>query len=165
MADVLVAGASGFAGALAARLVDRHPQLRRSGRVTSRSDAGRSLRRALPAPPRRRACSRSSTSTATRDVDAAIVAYPHGAAAPVVAGLRERGVKVVDLSADFRLRDRATYEQLVRAARAPELIGGAAYGLTELQPRAIARRRARREPGLLPDRRRCSRSRRSRAPG
>ena len=40
------------------------------------------------------------------DVDAAVVAYPHGAsAATVVAGLRERGVRVVDLSADFRLRD------------------------------------------------------------
>ncbi len=40
------------------------------------------------------------------EVDAAVVAYPHGAAAPVVAELRERGVRVVDLSADFRLHSR-----------------------------------------------------------
>ena len=57
-----------------------------------------------------RSCSRSTTPIATRDVDAAVVAYPHGAAAPVVGELRERGVRVVDLSADFRLRDRAVYE-------------------------------------------------------
>ena len=43
-------------------------------------------------------------------VDAALVCYPHGAAAPTVAALRERGVKVVDLSADFRLHDRGIYE-------------------------------------------------------
>ena len=40
------------------------------------------------------------------NVDAAVVAYPHGASAPAVAELHDRGVKVVDLSADFRLRDR-----------------------------------------------------------
>jgi len=66
------------------------------------------------------------------DVDAAIVAYPHGASAPVVAGLRERGVKVVDLSADFRLRDRAVYEEWYVPHEAPELIAEAVYGLPEL---------------------------------
>jgi len=65
------------------------------------------------------------------DVDAAIVAYPHGAAAPVVAQLRERGVKVVDLSADFRLRDVAEYEEWYVEHPHPELVDGAVYGLPE----------------------------------
>ena len=51
------------------------------------------------------------------DVDAAIVAYPHGAAAPVVAALRDTGTKVVDLSADFRLHDLGDLRTLVRGAR------------------------------------------------
>ena len=54
-------------------------------------------------------------------LDAAVVAYPHHAAAPVVAGLRERGVRVVDLSADFRLRDQAVYEDWYGEHGAPAL--------------------------------------------
>jgi N-acetyl-gamma-glutamyl-phosphate reductase len=64
-------------------------------------------------------------------VDAAIVAYPHGAAAPLVSELRRRGVRVVDLSADFRLRDAATYEEWYCKHEAPELLGEAVYGLPE----------------------------------
>ncbi len=108
MADVLVAGASGYAGAIAARLIDRHPSFTLAA-VTSRSDAGRPLDALYP---HHRVGLVLEELDLDRhgDVDAAVVAYPHGAAAPVVAALRERGVKVVDLSADFRLRDRATYE-------------------------------------------------------
>ena len=65
-------------------------------------------------------------------VDAAIVAYPHGASAPTVAALRGLGVLVVDLSADFRLRDLPTYERWYGEHGAPELLEGAVYGLTEL---------------------------------
>jgi N-acetyl-gamma-glutamyl-phosphate reductase len=65
-------------------------------------------------------------------VDAAIVAYPHGASAPVVAEMRERGIKVVDLSADFRLRDVATYEEFYVDHPAAQLIDEAVYGLPEL---------------------------------
>ncbi len=54
------------------------------------------------------------------DCDAAIVAYPHGAAAPTVAGLRELGLSVVDLSADFRLRDPEAYREWYGELGAPE---------------------------------------------
>jgi N-acetyl-gamma-glutamyl-phosphate reductase len=64
-------------------------------------------------------------------VDAAIVAYPHGAAATLVHELRSRGVRVVDLSADFRLRDPATYETWYREHPVPSLIDEAVYGLPE----------------------------------
>ena len=86
------------------------------------------------------------------DVDAALVCWPHGAAAPAVAALRERGVRVVDLSADFRLRDRGIYEDWYGAHGAPDLFGRAVYGLPELHRDEIAGRRPRRQPGLLPDR-------------
>ncbi len=66
------------------------------------------------------------------DIDAAVVAYPHGAAAPLVSELVHRGVRVVDLSADFRLRDPAVYEVWYRDHQAPELIEQAVYGLPEL---------------------------------
>jgi N-acetyl-gamma-glutamyl-phosphate reductase len=65
------------------------------------------------------------------DVEAAIVAYPHGASAMLVHELRHRGVRVVDLSADFRLRDPATYELWYREHPVPSLIDEAVYGLPE----------------------------------
>ena len=65
------------------------------------------------------------------EIDAAVVAYPHGAAAPLVADLRSRGVRVVDLSADFRLRDPAVYELWYQEHPAPDLLEEAVYGLPE----------------------------------
>ena len=59
-------------------------------------------------------------------VDAAVVAYPHGAAAPVVAELRAAGTRVVDLSADFRLRDRGDLRGLVRRAQGARATSGRA---------------------------------------
>jgi N-acetyl-gamma-glutamyl-phosphate reductase len=79
-----------------------------------------------------------------------VVAYPHGAAAPVVAELRERGVRVVDLSADFRLHDLASYEQWYGEHGAPELLGDAVYGLPELHRAAIAGAQLVANPGCYP---------------
>lgn len=130
MPSVTVFGAGGYAGALAARLIDRHPWFELAA-VTARTDAGRRLDDLYP---RHRVPLVLEEPDVERhgDVDAALVAYPHGAAAPLVAALRERGVRVVDLSADFRLGDRAAYEQWYGEHGAPELLGGAAYGLPEL---------------------------------
>ena len=127
---VLVAGGSGYTGALATRLVDRHPAFELAC-VTSRSDAGRRLSELYPHH-RVDAVLRELDVERDGDVDAAIVAYPHGAAAPVVAALRERGVRVVDLSADFRLRDRDAYAHWYGEHGAPDLFGCAVYGLSEL---------------------------------
>lgn len=131
MADlaVAVAGASGYTGALAARLVHRHPELELVA-VTSRSDAGRRLDDLYPHHRVPLVLDAYDAEELGR-VDAAIVAYPHGAAAPVVAELHERGVKVVDLSADFRLRDLPTYEEWYVAHPAPQLLEEAVYGLPE----------------------------------
>ncbi len=129
-ARVLVAGASGFTGALAAELVWRHPRMELIA-ATSRGDAGKRLDRLYP---RYRAPIVLSELDldALDGIDAAIVAYPHGASAPTVAALREREIVVADLSADFRLREMPTYERWYGEHGAPELFGEAVYGLTEL---------------------------------
>ena len=145
---VLVAGASGYTGALAARLVDRHPELELAA-VTSRSDVGRSL---LDLYPRHRVDMVLEPFDLEFDdpLDAAIVAYPHGAAAETVRDLHERGVKVVDLSADFRLRDVAVYEEWYVEHPAPELVPEAVYGLPELRRDEIAGASLVANPGCYP---------------
>jgi N-acetyl-gamma-glutamyl-phosphate reductase len=145
---VLVAGGSGYAGALAARLVDRHPAFELHG-VTSRSDAGRPLSELYPHH-RVDAVLRDLDLDRDGDVEAAIVAYPHGAAAPVVAALRERGVRVVDLSADFRLRDRAEYERWYGEHGAPDLFDCGVYGLPELYASQVAGADLVANPGCYP---------------
>ncbi len=145
---VLVAGASGYTGALAARLIDRHPGFELAA-VTSRSDAGRPLSE-LYAHHRVDAVLEELDLDRHGAVDAAIVAYPHGASAPVVAALRERGVRVVDLSADFRLRDRDTYAQWYGEHGAPELFGSAVYGLSELYAEQLAVADLVANPGCFP---------------
>ena len=62
--------------------------------------------------------------------DAAVIAYPHKAAAEAVSKLRRRGLKVVDLSADFRLEQEA-YERWYQPHEAPELLAESVYGLPE----------------------------------
>jgi N-acetyl-gamma-glutamyl-phosphate reductase len=126
---VAVIGAAGYGGAVAAAILRRHPSLELTV-VTARSDAGRRHDELYPR-------YRVPLELETFDPDSiaerarsAIVAYPHGAAAPAVKALRARGLKVVDLSADFRL-DRARYERWYTQHEAPELLETAVYGLTE----------------------------------
>jgi N-acetyl-gamma-glutamyl-phosphate reductase len=148
VADVAVLGASGFAGALAARLIDRHPYFALEA-VTSRSDAGRRLDELYPHH-RVDLVLDAYDADELGAIDAAIVAYPHGAAAEVVAELHERGVKVVDLSADFRLRDVATYEATYVEHPHPELIPEAVYGLPERYRDEIAQASIVACPGCFP---------------
>ncbi len=143
-----VLGASGYAGALTARLLHRHPRFELTA-VTSRSDAGSRLSDLYPHY-RVPLMLEELDFDRHADVDAAVVAYPHGASAPVVSDLRDRGVKVVDLSADFRLRDVATYEEWYRPHPAPELIGDAVYGLPELYRAQIADAELVANPGCYP---------------
>jgi len=147
-ARVLVAGASGFTGALAAQIVWRHPRLQLVA-ATSRSDAGRRLDELYP---RYRVPLELTELDLDRleGIDAAIVAYPHGAAAPTDAALRERDVLVVDLSADFRLRDIETYERWYGAHGAPELFGTGVYGLSETHRDELRQAKLVATPGCYP---------------
>jgi N-acetyl-gamma-glutamyl-phosphate reductase len=147
-AGVAVFGASGYAGALAAHLLWRHPFFDLAA-VTSRTDEGRRLHELYP---RYRVplTLQMGDVESLDDVDAALVAYPHGASAPVVAALRERGARVVDLSADFRLRDLDRYERWYGSHGAPALLDGAVYGLTELRRDRVAAADLVANPGCYP---------------
>jgi len=146
--QVAVVGAAGYGGAVAAAILRRHPSLELTA-VTARSDAGRRHDELYP---------RYRVPLELEDFDAdgiaaraqsAIVAYPHGAAAPAVKALRERGLKVVDLSADFRL-DRDRYERWYQAHVAPDLLGEAVYGLTEAHRDEIRNAELVAAPGCYP---------------
>jgi N-acetyl-gamma-glutamyl-phosphate reductase len=147
-ARVLVAGASGYAGALAAELAWRHPKLELV-RVTARTDAGRRLDELYPSYSVPLELE-EPTHEGADGIDVAIVAYPHGAAAPVVAAFREAGVRVVDLSADFRLHDLETYGRWYGEHGAPELVEQAVYGLPELHRERIASAELVANPGCYP---------------
>ncbi len=147
-ARVLVAGANGFTGALAAKIVWDHPRLALVA-ATSRSDAGRRIDEIYP----RYRVPLVLTELDVEDppeVDAAIVAYPHGAAAPTVAALRARGILVVDLSADFRLRDMGTYERWYGEHGAPDLFGTGVYGLSEMYREELREAKLVATPGCYP---------------
>jgi len=147
-ARVIVAGATGFAGALAAHLLWRHPDFQLAA-VTGRSELGRPLGELYP---RYRVplAIEELDAAQLEGVDAAVVAYPHAAAAPTVAALHERGIRVVDLSADFRLRSLETYERWYGEHPRPALIEHAVYGLSELHRERIAAAAIVANPGCYP---------------
>jgi N-acetyl-gamma-glutamyl-phosphate reductase len=146
--DVAVLGASGYAGAIAATLLYRHPhfELRH---VTARSEAGVPLESIHPRT-RVPLLLEDYDPDVQGEVDAALICWPHRVSAPAVAALRERGVRVVDLSADFRLRDRAVYEDWYGPHGAPALFGDAVYGLPELYREGIAGSDLVANPGCYP---------------
>src|SRR5438270_4883667 len=129
--SVAVFGAAGFTGALTARLLYHHPyfELRT---LTARSDTGLRLDELYPRHRVPMTLEELELDRHAAGLDAAVVAYPHGAAAELVAALREHDVRVVDLSADFRLRDPAVYGEGYREHPSPELLATAVYGLPEV---------------------------------
>jgi N-acetyl-gamma-glutamyl-phosphate reductase len=124
-----VIGAAGFGGAVGAAILLRHPSIELTA-VTARSDAGRRHDELYPAYRVPLVMDAFDADAIAARADAALVAYPHRAAAPAVRALRERGLKVVDLSADFRL-DRASYEHWYQPHEAPQLLEESVYGLPE----------------------------------
>ena len=130
-------GASGFAGALAASILWSHPRVSLEA-VTARTEAGRRLDDLYPRHRVPLVLERFESGAAGRGRRRGLVSYPHGAAAEVVADLRGRGMRVVDLSADFRLADPALHERWYSPHGAPDLVGEAVFGLTELHREEVA---------------------------
>ncbi len=146
--SVAVFGAAGYTGALSARLLDRHPSFALKT-VTARSDVGRRLDDLYP---HHRVGLELEAFDLDRHagVEGAIVAYSHGAGAELVAALVARGVRVVDLSADFRLRDPGVYAEWYRTHPEPELLARAVYGLPERYREQIAGAELVANPGCYP---------------
>jgi N-acetyl-gamma-glutamyl-phosphate reductase len=130
---VAILGASGYSGLELLRIVLRHPRLEPVV-VTSEQRAGQEVGEAFPQL-RGLAGLRFEALDPERiagRVDAAFSCLHAGTAARAVAVLRKAGLPVVDLSADFRLRDPAVYAAWYGEHQAPELFGQAVYGIPEL---------------------------------
>lgn len=153
---VAVVGASGYSGAELLRLLLRHPNAELVA-VTSRALAGKPLSKEFP---RFRGVGVADSLTFTAPDAAAIkasgaeiafLALPHGVSAEYAIPLLELGLKVIDLSADFRLRSPAVYEEFYGHAHpAPELLKEAVYALPEVRAEAIQSARLIACPGCYP---------------
>ncbi len=137
MPSVAVIGAAGFGGALCAGIVERHPSLELTA-VTARTDAGRRHDELYPIHRVGLTLDEFDADAIAGKAEAALVGLPHKAAALAVKELRARGLKVVDLSADFRL-SREAYEHWYQPHEAPELLDEAVYGLPEIGHRDAIR--------------------------
>lgn len=147
-AKVAVIGASGYTGALTAAILWRHPGVSLE-LVTSRSDAGKRLDSLYPHYRVPLVLEELDTGKVAK-LDAAVLAYPHGASAPVASELVAAGVKVVDMSADFRLTDRSVYEAWYGQHGAWNLAQQATYGLTEFHREKIVSSGLVANPGCYP---------------
>ena len=147
-ARVAVAGATGYTGQELLRLLSRHPRVTLTAAMSS-GQAGGAARR-LPALARLwdGEIAPLSREALARDADVVFLALPDTAAAEIAPSLVEGGVRVIDLSGAFRLRDAAA-----RARWYPEthqLPEGVAYGLTERERAAVAAARLVANPGCYP---------------
>ncbi len=143
MIRVGIINVTGYAGAELARLLYLHPEARVTS-VSGRSAAGKPLAEVFP----HLWPLDLKVSDELDDVDFAFSALPHAASAEAVAPLVKQGLPVVDISADFRLRDAAEYQRWYGATHpAPELLAEAVYGLTELHRPAVREARLVANPG------------------
>lgn len=145
-----ILGASGYTGAELVRLLAHHPQIE-IRLLTADRQAGRPLAEVFPHLGGLDLPGLVKIEDADwSDLDLVFCGLPHGTTQEIVAAL-PRHLKVVDLSADFRLRDPATYaEWYGHEHRAPELQQEAVYGLTELNREAVRPARLVANPGCYP---------------
>ncbi len=132
-----IVGASGYAGEVLVKLLLGHPQVELAA-VTSRQHAGKPLAQVMPAvrglDQGLKFTDSDTAALAASDIPLFFLAVPHGAAAEFAKVLVPAGKRVIDLSADFRVADLATYEKYYGPHHAPELLPDARYVLPELTP-------------------------------
>jgi N-acetyl-gamma-glutamyl-phosphate reductase len=127
-AKVGIINVTGYAGVELARLLYQHPEVELTS-VTGRSAAGKKMGEVFP----HLASIDLTIEADLGEVDLAFSAMPHKESARQVMPLLDHGVKVVDISADFRLKEADEYEQWYGFNHpAPQLLKQAVYGLTEL---------------------------------
>jgi N-acetyl-gamma-glutamyl-phosphate reductase len=137
---------TGYTGVELARLLHQHPEVELAS-VTGRSAAGKNLGEVFP----HLADIKLTIEAELGDVELAFSAMPHKESAKEVIPLIDKGVKVVDISADFRLKDRALYQQWYGFKHpSPQLLNKAVYGLPELHRAKIASARLVANPGCYP---------------
>lgn len=150
--SVAILGATGYTGGELVRLLSRHDAVH-IAHVTSERHAGKPLKHAFPhlAHAPELTCHPLGDLSHADTPDLAFCALPHAASMREVPGLLARGVRVIDLSADFRLNTPDIYQAWYGAEHlAPDLLGEAVYGLPELYRTAMAPARLVANPGCYP---------------
>ncbi len=146
-----IVGATGYTGVELLRLLSVHPNAQIHC-VTSRAEAGRPVADLFPS--LRKHVDLAFTDPASADLtscDVVFFATPNGTAMQQAPALLSAGVRVIDLAADFRLKDAATWERWYKMPHAcPELLNEAVYGLPELNREAIKSARLVANPGCYP---------------
>lgn len=141
-------GATGYTGLELVKLLQRHPAAEIAF-VTSQSQASKRLSDVFPGAPALPLVVGEDASL--DEVDVVFLCLPHAAAAETALVALNAGARVIDLSADFRLRDAATYEQwYAHTHPAPDLLVEAVYGLTEVNRTCLPGARLVANPGCYP---------------
>lgn len=142
-----IVNVTGYAGLELARLLQHHPEVELT-QVTGRSAVGQRLSDLFP---HLTGKDLEILPEIVEPVDVAFSALPHKASAEAVAPLVKAGVRVIDISADFRLHSLETYEKWYQTKHpAPELLQEAVYGLPELHRDEIVGARLVANPGCYP---------------
>ena len=150
-----IVGASGYTGMELLRILLTHPRVELVA-ATSRAEAGKRIdqvfQRFAKAPGAELTFSEpAADSIAAAGTEVAFLALPHGVAAEIARALLARGLKVIDLSADFRLRSPAVYEEFYGHPHpAPDLLEQAVYGLPEIRAAEIRVASLIASPGCYP---------------
>ncbi len=151
MIKVGIIGASGYTGEELARILALHPQVELTV-ATSRQYAGRKLSDIYPN--LRRIIDLTVEDVVLEELvkraDLFFTAVPHQTAMGIVPQLLEKGCKVVDLSADFRIHDAAVYEHWYQPHSAGDYLAQAVYGLPELHRESIKKTSLVANPGCYP---------------
>ena len=151
MIKVGIVGGTGYTGVELLRLLAQHPHVELRA-ITSRGDAGRAVADMFPSLRGRIALSFADPKAADLEAcDLVFFATPNGVAMGQARALLDAGVRVIDLAADFRIKDIAVWEKWYGMKHAaPELVSEAVYGLPEANRAQIRPARLVANPGCYP---------------
>jgi N-acetyl-gamma-glutamyl-phosphate reductase len=148
MIKVGVVGGTGYTGVELLRILAAHPQVEVAA-ITSRAEAGVKVADYFPSLRGRYDLAFSDPASAPlKGCDCVFFATPNGVAMGQARPLLDSGARIVDFSADFRLKNQATWEKWYKVAHAaPDLFGEAVYGLPEINRERIRKARLVANPG------------------
>jgi len=146
-----IVGGTGYTGVELLRLLAQHPQVELKA-ITSRKEAGTPVARMFPSLRRRVDLAFTEpTPRALAGCDVVFFATPNGVAMSEARAVLDGGARIVDLSADFRIKDVAEWERWYKTKHAaPELVAQAVYGLCEVNRERIPGAKLVANPGCYP---------------
>ena len=151
MLKIGIVGGTGYTGVELLRILSQHPEVSIEA-ITSRKEAGMDVAQLFPSLRGRIELKFSDPAEASLDkCDVVFFATPNGIAMKQVPSLLDAGVRIIDLAADFRIKDIALWEKWYGMPHAcPELVAEAVYGLPEINRDRIKTARLIANPGCYP---------------